>query len=89
MGLVTLTTVSANQGVEIEDLILLSIMLLVIMAINLAALLSVDFITRYLSAETLAVANRILALLLAALAMETILNSLGDAIGGLLGKIIE
>ncbi len=60
MGLVTLTIVSANQGVAIEELILLSVMLLVIMAINLAALLSVDFITKYLSAETLEVANRIL-----------------------------
>lgn len=60
MGLVTLAIVSANQGVAIEELILLLVMLLVIMAINLAALLSVDFITKYLSAETLEVANRIL-----------------------------
>lgn len=89
MGLVTLTLVSASQGVETEDLILLSIMLLVIMAINLAALLSVDFITRYLSAETLGVANRILALLLAALAMETILNGLGDALGAPLEAAVK
>ena len=51
------------------------------MAINLAALLSVDLVTRYFSAETLAVANRVLALLQAALAMETILAGLGGALG--------
>lgn len=89
MRLVALTIVSANQGVKTEDLILLPIMLLIIMAINLAALLSVDFITRYLSVETLAVANRILALLLAALAMETILAGVGNAFGGLLEKAIK
>jgi multiple antibiotic resistance protein len=89
MGLVTLTLVSANRGVEIEDLIFLSVMLLVIMAINLAALLSVDILTRYLSAETLEVANRILALLLAALAMETILSSVGQVFGSVLKELKE
>jgi small neutral amino acid transporter SnatA (MarC family) len=68
----------------LEELISLTIMLLVIMAINLVALLSVDFISRYLSPETLEVANRILALLLAALAMETIINGIGEVIQGLL-----
>ena len=87
MGLVTLTIVSANRGVGTEDLIFLSIMLLVIMAINLAALLSVDFLSKYLSAETLEVANRILALLLAALAMETILGSLGQSVGILIQEL--
>ena len=70
-----------------EDLIFLSIMLLVIMAINLAALLSVDFISKYLSPETLEVANRVLALLLAALAMETILSSTAGALGMILGEL--
>ena len=89
MGLVTLTIVSANRGVELDDLILLTIMLLVIMAINLVSLLSVDFLSKYLSTETLEVANRILALLLAALAVETILSSLGGAIGLLLDDIVK
>lgn len=62
-------------------------MLLVIMAINLVSLLSVDFLSKYLSAETLEVANRILALLLAALAMETILNGLGELLDGVLSKM--
>ena len=87
MGLVTLTIVSARQGVQLEELILLSVMLLVIMAINLAALLSVDFVSKYLSAETLEVANRILVLLLAALAMETILTSLAQALSMLLPEL--
>ena len=89
MGLVTLTIVSANQGVKSEELILLAVMLLVIMAINLAALLSVDFLSKYLSAETLEVANRILALLLAALAMETIVNGVGDLVGQVLNRLQE
>ena len=81
MGLVTLTVISVNFQVTFEEFVILTIMLLVVMAINLVALLSVDGLTRYLSVETLEVANRVLALLLAALAMETILNSLGDALG--------
>ena len=89
MGLVTLTIVSANRGVETEDLIFLSIMLLVIMAINLVSLLSVDFLSKYLSAETLEVANRILALLLAALAMETIVNGFADLLRGAVEHLQE
>lgn len=72
---------------ETEDLIFLSIMLLVIMAINLVSLLSVDFLPKYLSAETLEVANRILALLSAALAIETILNGVGELLDGVLSKM--
>ena len=55
----------------------------------LKALLSVDFISRYLSPETMEVANRILALLLAAPAMETILNGLDDALGALLEGAVK
>ena len=53
-------------------------MLLVVMGINLVALLFVDRVMKYLSPEVLGVANRILALLLAALAMETIIRAFGD-----------
>ena len=55
------------------------------MGINLVSLLSVNQIMKYLSPEMLSVANRILALLLAALAMQTIINGLrgiGIATGG-------
>lgn len=41
MGLVTLTVISANFQVNFEDFVILTIMLLVVMAISLAALLSV------------------------------------------------
>ncbi len=56
----------------------LAVMLLVVMGINLMALLFVEGVMRYLSPEVLGVANRILALLLAALAMETIINGLRE-----------
>lgn len=78
MGLVTLTVISANSQVTPGELIILAVMLLVVMSINLAALLFVDGVMKYLSPEVLAVANRILALLLAALAMETIINGLHE-----------
>jgi multiple antibiotic resistance protein len=89
MGLVTLTIVSARQGIQLDELILLSAMVLVIMAINLAALLSVDSISRYLGPETLEVANRILALLLAALAVETIISASSDLLRGAVGVLRE
>lgn len=53
-------------------------MLLVVMAINLVALLSVEGLSKHLSAAALEVANCILGLLLAALAVETIINGMGD-----------
>ena len=74
MGLVTLTVISANTQVTAEELAGLTVMLLVVMAINLVALLTVDSVSKYLSVEALEVANRILGLLLAALAVETIIN---------------
>ena len=61
-----------------EELAILTVMLLVAMATSLVALLAVDAVTKYLSVEELEVANRILGLLLAALAVETIINGLSD-----------
>jgi len=78
MGLVTLTVISANAQVTNTEIVVLAAMLLVVMGINLVALLFVDKIMKYLSPEVLGVANRILALLLAALAMETIINGLRE-----------
>ena len=80
MGLVTLTILSANAQVTLEGLIIETVMLLVVMGINLIALLYIDGVTKYLSLETLGVANRILGLLLAALAMETIIKATGDVL---------
>ena len=78
MGLVTLTVISANTQVSNVEIVVLAMMLLVIMGINLLALLFVDKVMKYLTPEVLGVANRILALLLAALAMETIINGLRE-----------
>lgn len=75
MGLVVLTAISASKEIGPEAFAILTAALLVVMVINLVALLSVERVTKYLTVETLEVANRILALLLAALAMETIINS--------------
>ncbi len=74
MGLVTLTVASATSSISIEDILLLAGMLLVVMFINLIALLSVNRVIKYLPSDGLAVANRILSLLLAALAMQTLIN---------------
>ena len=78
MGLVTLAVISANAQVTNTEIVILAVMLLVVMGINLMALLFVDGVMKYLSPEVLGVANRILALLLAALAMETIINGLRE-----------
>lgn len=86
MGLVTLTIISANSQVTFEELGLLTVMLLIVMAINLGALLAVDRTSKFLSVEALEVANRILGLLLAALAMETIVNGMGDLVREFLGQ---
>ena len=56
----------------------MTVMLLVVMAINLVALLAVDSVSVYLSVDALEVANRILGLLLAALAVETIVNGTAE-----------
>ena len=53
-----------------EQIIIETTILLVVMVINLVALLSVVGVTEYTSVDALEVANRILALLLAAWAME-------------------
>jgi multiple antibiotic resistance protein len=78
MGLVTLTVISANTKVTAEELVVLTVMLLVVMAINLVALLAVEAVSKYLSVDALEVANRILGLLLAALAIETIINGASE-----------
>jgi hypothetical protein len=49
VGLVTLTVISANTKVTAEELVILAVMLLAVMAINLVALLTVDGISKYLS----------------------------------------
>ena len=46
-------------------------------------------VTKYLNVETLEVANPILALLLAALAMETIINATGDLAGQVVIQLQE
>ena len=74
MGLVTLTVASATPEITTDDIMILAGMLLVVMFINLIALLSVDRVIKFLPSDVLAVANRILSLLLAALAMQTLID---------------
>jgi multiple antibiotic resistance protein len=89
MGLVTLTVISANTQVTLTEIFILAVMLLVVMAINLVAMLTVDGLSKYLSVEALEVANRILGLLLAALAMETIINGAGELLQGAVRQLQE
>jgi small neutral amino acid transporter SnatA (MarC family) len=87
MGLETLTIISANTQVTSEPFIILTIMLLIVMGIKLVDLLSVEGATKYLSVDALEVANCILALLLAVLAMETIVNGIGELIQEVISQI--
>ena len=70
-----------------EQIIIETTLLLVVMVINLVALLSVEGVTKYTSVDALEVSNRILALLLAALAMETIINGMGELVQKVIRKL--
>jgi small neutral amino acid transporter SnatA (MarC family) len=52
-------------------------------------LLAVDGIIRYLSVDTLDVANRVLALLLAALAMATLVNGAEELVRDVVSQLQE
>ena len=61
------------------------IVFLVIMSINLGALLLVDKISKYFALQALQVSERVLGILLAALAIETLVNGLRDVLPKILG----
>jgi multiple antibiotic resistance protein len=78
IGIVILTTVSARFSNETETLVLIGAILAVVMVINLLVLLFESVILKYISPDIINVSERILGLLLAALAVQTILNALQE-----------
>ncbi len=74
VGIVVLTMLSAQYSEDTAILITLAIMLVGIMIINLVVLLFESSILKYISADIINVAERILGILLTALAVQTILN---------------
>ena len=78
IGIVILTTVSARYNDDTETLVIVAVLLAIVMAINLIVLLTESTILKYISPDIINVAERILGLLLAALAVQTILNALQE-----------
>ena len=85
MGIVYLTVASATAKEIDERIIGTLIILFVIMFINLGALLLVDKISKYISLQALQVSERVLGILMAALAIETIIKALSEVIPKILG----
>ena len=78
IGIVTLTLLSARYTNDIGVLIVVAILLLIVMAINLGVLLGESRILKYLDPQAIGVAERILGILLAALAVQTMVNGLAE-----------
>ena len=85
MGIVYLTIASATANAIDERIIGITIVFLVIMVINLGSMLLVDKISKFISLQALQVAERVLGILLAALATETVINGLRDVLPKILG----
>ena len=78
VGLVVLTVISANASVTDVDLMGTTAVLLAVMAINLTVLLLEGQIVKLIDRGVLQVAERILGILLAALAMQMIIVGLQE-----------
>ena len=78
IGIVYLTILSVTFDASGESLILIALMLLVVMLINLGVLLGESKILKYIDPDAFGIAERILGILLAALAVETIINGLRE-----------
>lgn len=74
VGIVVLTTLSARFSNETAVLFSLAVMLIIVMIINLIVLLFESSILKFISPDIINVAERVLGLLLAALAVQTMLN---------------
>ncbi|KPK13380.1 MAG: hypothetical protein AMJ56_02050 [Anaerolineae bacterium SG8_19] len=76
VGLVVLTMLSARYSDDTTVLISLAVMLIIVMVINLLVLLFESSILKFIGPDIINIAERILGLLLAALAVQTMLNGL-------------
>jgi multiple antibiotic resistance protein len=78
IGIVYLTILSVTFDAADEKLALISVMLLLVMLINLGVLLFESRILKHIDPQAFGVAERILGILLAALAVQTILLGLRE-----------
>jgi len=74
VGIVVLTMLSARYSENTTVLLSLAIILIIVMGINLLVLLFESSILKFISPDIINVAERVLGLLLTALAVQTILN---------------
>lgn len=76
IGIVAITTLSVVYDKNDIALVVTAVSLLVVMLINLLVLLGEERIVRYIPPAVIGVAERILGILLAALAVQTVFNGL-------------
>lgn len=76
-GLVAIVTIAAAKN-TLADLLLIALMVLIIMALNLAILLSADRLLKAIGGGVMVVVGKIVGLLLAALAIQLMISSLRD-----------
>ena len=78
IGIVALTVASARFNDDWATLAVIAVLLLVVMVINIVVLLSESTIVKYINPQTIDVAERILGILLCALAVQTLLNGANE-----------
>ncbi|UCC54248.1 MAG: MarC family protein [Anaerolineaceae bacterium] len=78
IGIVYLTVLSVTFDEAERRLIIIALLLLFVMLINLGVLLGESKILKYIDPDAFGVAERILGILLAALAVQTIINGLRE-----------
>jgi multiple antibiotic resistance protein len=78
IGIVYLTVLSVTFDEADVTLIVIAVMMLLVMLINLGVLLGESKILKYIDPDAFGVAERILGILLAALAVQTILHGLRE-----------
>ena len=78
IGIVALTVASARFNDDWGMLALIAVMLLIVMVINIVVLLSESTIVKFINPQAIDVAERILGILLCALAVQTMLNGASE-----------
>jgi len=84
IGIVALIT-SSSTDLAIEGIVAIVVMILIILVIDYLVLSSADRLARFFSPATVEVLEKVLGILLAALAVELMLSGLADALGIAIG----
>ena len=84
IGIVALITFSSTD-LTVEEIVAIVVMILIIMVIDYLVLSSADRVAKFLSPATVEVLEKVLGILLAALAVELILLGLADSLGIIAG----